>query len=196
MTLRELLEKNRSYRRFDENRRIDRQTLIDLVDSTRLCPSATNDQPLKYMVVSEPEDCARLFPTLIWAIHLADWPGPAEGERPTGYIIILADTTIKEHVDVDPGIVAQSMMLGAVEKGFGGCMFGSIRRERLRREFSIPEHLGIVMVLALGVPAEKVVLETTPAPPGLAKETTYWRDADNVHHVPKRPLEEILIERS
>ena len=193
MTFRELLTKNRSYRRFDESRRIDRQTLVDLVDLTRLCPSAANDQPLKYLVVSEPEECEKLFPVLSWAGYLVNWDGPVEGERPTGYIVILSDTTIKKQVDVDPGIVAQSMLLGAVEKGYGGCMFGSVARERLRNEFSIPEHLGIVLVLAFGVPVETIVLEDTPAPPDSAKETAYWRDAEGVHHVPKRPLKEILI---
>lgn len=193
MTVRELLTKNRSYRRFDESRRIDRQTLVDLVDLTRLCPSAANDQPLKYMVVTDRQECATLFATLSWAGYLTDWPGPAEGERPTGYIVILADTTIKKQVDVDPGIVAQSMLLGAVEKGLGGCMFGSIAREQLRRDFSIPADLGIVLVLALGFPVETVVLEETPAPPDSAKETAYWRDASGIHHVPKRSLEEILL---
>lgn len=193
MSLRELLEKNRSYRRFDESRPVERQTLVELVDLTRLCPSAANDQPLKYMVVSGAEACAKLFPMIYWAGYLIDWPGPAEGERPTGYIIILADTTIKKQFDIDPGIVAQTIMLGAVERGLGGCMFGSVAREKLRREFSIPAHLGILLVLAIGVPVETVVLEKTPAPAGSVKETAYWRDEAGVHHVPKRPLEDILI---
>ncbi len=185
-----LLQKNRSYRRFDQDQPIDRATLVELVELTRRCPSAANRQPLKYAVVCSPESNRRLFPCLSWAGALTDWDGPAEGERPTGYIVILHDQTICKDPSFDPGIAAQSILLAAVERGLGGCMFGSIDRERLRDEFSIPNQDAIPLVVALGVPAETVKLETTLDPASI----DYWRDAEGVHHVPKRPLSEILIQ--
>ena len=190
MNVTELLRRNRSYRRFHEDRPLDRRTLVGLVELTRLCPSSANRQPLKYMLACSPQETARVFPYLRWAGALPDWPGPAEGERPTGYVIILGDKEVTERFSVDPGIVAQSMLLAAVEQGLGGCMVGSIDRDGLRREWGIPERFEILLVVALGRPNETVLLEDAPGPHGL----DYWRDAEGVHHVPKRPLSELLLE--
>ena len=130
-----------------------------------------------------------IFPTLRWAALLKDWPGPAEDERPTAYIIVLGDTQIKNSFACDHGIACQSILLGAAERGIGGCMVGSIDREQLRESLSIPERFEILLVVALGKPKETVVLETT-GPDG---STHYYRDADGAHHVPKRPLDEIIV---
>ena len=189
MNVQDLLTKNRSYRRFRQDQPLNPRTLVELVELTRLCPSAANQQPLKYLVVCSPEDNAKLFGHLRWAGALKDWSGPAEGERPTGYIVILGDTEITGQFSVDPGIVAQSMLLGAVERGLGGCMVGSIDRAGLRNDFAIPERFAISLVLALGVPNETIVLETTETP----DQTDYWRDENDVQHVPKRPITELLV---
>ena len=189
MTLKELLTKNRSYRRFHQDQPLDEQTLVGLVKLTQLCPSAANRQPLKYLISWQPERNAAIFPHLRWAAALAPWPGPAEGERPTGYVIILGDTQVANNFYCDHGIVAQSMLLAAAEQGLGGCMVGSIDRQGLRRTLQIPEHLEILLVLALGRPNETVVLELDQSP----DQVPYWRDAEGIHHVPKRPLAELLV---
>ena len=189
MPIEQLLTKNRSYRRFHQDQPLDEETLVGLVELTRLCPSAANRQPLKYLISWEPERNAAIFPHLRWAAALTDWPGPAEGERPTGYVIILGDTQVAENFYCDHGIVAQSMLLAAAEQGLGGCMVGSIERQGLRRTLRIPDHLEILLVLALGRPKETVVLDMDKTP----DEVPYWRDADGVHHVPKRPLDELLV---
>ncbi|BCW99718.1 MAG: nitroreductase [Armatimonadota bacterium] len=186
--LKDLILKNRSYRRFQQERSVPVQTLRELVELARFSPSAANLQPLKFLLVCSPEACARVFPTLAWAGYLQDWDGPAEGERPSAYIVILGDTRIRAHIDCDHGIAAQSIMLGAVERGLGGCMIGSVDRERLRQELDIPAHFEILLVLALGEPVEKVVLDDVE--PG--GDIRYWRDAFGVHHVPKRPLDELI----
>ncbi len=189
MKIKELLLENRSYRRFHQTP-IEAATLIELVELTRLCPSAANRQPLKYLPACTPEDNAKVFANLRWAGALPDWPGPAESERPTGYIIILGDTEVTDSFSVDSGIVAQSMLLAAVERGLGGCMLGSITRNGLRKAFSIPERFAILLVVALGTPSETVVLEDAKD----SKNLDYWRDTADIHHVPKRPLSELLVE--
>ncbi|HLA84567.1 MAG TPA: nitroreductase family protein [Thermoguttaceae bacterium] len=189
MNLRNLLTRNRSYRRFRADQPIVRRTLVELVELTRLCPSAANRQPLRYLIVHEPADNARVFARLAWARALKGWTGPAENERPAGYIIILGDTRITDQYTVDAGIAAQSILLGAVERGLGGCILGSIDRDGLRRDFHIPEHFGICLVLALGTPGETVVLEDVQSPAA----TDYWRDEQGVHHVPKRTMDELLV---
>ncbi len=188
--LRELVERNRSCRRFRQDERIAPQTLRELVELARLSASAANLQPLKYLLISTPEDCAHVFAHLAWAGYLEDWPGPAEGERPAAYIVILGDTTISPRFHCDHGIAAQSILLGATERGLAGCIIGSIRRDELRATLGIDARYQILLVLALGRPAETIILETV-GPDG---DIRYWRDEQGRHHVPKRPLDEIIVE--
>jgi nitroreductase len=186
----DLIVKNRSYRRFHQESAVDRQTLRELIELARLSPSAANLQPLKYILSCEPEKKALIFPHLAWAGYLKDWPGPAEGERPSAYIIILGDTEVSRSFGCDHGIAAQSILLGAAEKGLGGCIIGTIQRDELRKALDITARYEILLVLALGRPREKVVLEAA----GPAGDIKYWRDAEDVHHVPKRSLDEIILD--
>jgi len=189
--LRELIIKNRSVRRFDQSFQISRKELEELVDLARLSPSAVNLQPLKFYLSWEPGENSQIFPYLIWAVYLKDWPGPAEGERPSAYIIILGDTDLATSFDLDAGIASMSIMLGATERGLGGCIIGSIKREGLRDALSIPERYKILLVLALGKPAEQIRLEEV----GEDGDIRYWRDSESVHHVPKRSLQSIIYHK-
>ena len=187
--LKDLVVKNRSYRRFYQEAPVSLDILKELVDLARLSASAANRQPLKYLLSCDPEKNALIFPCLAWAGYLKDWGGPPEDERPTAYILVLGDKEISQSFGCDHGIAAQSILLGASEKGLGGCIIGSIRRPELSRNLQISEQYNILMVIALGKPKEKVVLETV----GADGDIKYWRDAQGVHHVPKRPLAEIVI---
>jgi nitroreductase len=151
--------------------------------------SGANLQPLKYIVSNDPRKNAEIFSCLAWAGYLKDWPGPREGERPAAYIVVLGDTSISESAGCDHGIAAQTILLGAREKGLGGCMLGSIDRDALRASLNIPAQLKILLVIAIGKPREQVVLETV----GEDNSIRYWRDNDGVHHVPKRKLEDIIV---
>ena len=187
--LEELIVRNRSYRRFDEGHALDEGTLRELVDLARRSASGANLQPLKYLLSWERERNAVIFEHLMWAGYLTDWEGPTESERPSGYIVILGDRRITEHFGCDHGIAAQSILLGATERGFGGCILGSIERTKLGEELGIGAELQILLVIALGKPAETVVLEDVE--PG--GSIHYWRDEQGVHHVPKRTLDELII---
>jgi nitroreductase len=186
----DLIKKTRSYRRFHQDFKIELETLKELVDLARLSAAAGNLQPLKYMLSNNPEKNDTIFQYLGWAGYLKDWPGPGEGERPSAYIIVLGDRQICKSFGCDHGIACQNIMLGAVEKGLGGCMIGSVNRERLRKDLDISDHFEILLVLALGKPKESVVLEEV-GPDGNIK---YWRDSDGVHHVPKRSLNDIIVD--
>ena len=188
MNLKELIFKTRSHRRFDETYRIDAKTMESLIDLARLSPSGANKQPLKYIYYNTVSDCEKVFPYLAWAGYLTDWPGPDRGERPTGYIIILGDRSISDIFGVDHGIASQSIMLGATEAGLGGCIIGSIKREELSNELSIPDNLEILLILALGKPVENVIIDNIKN-----NDVKYWRDSDKNHHVPKRSLAELII---
>ncbi len=187
--IRDLVTASRSYRRFYQEKPVSMETLRELVDLARLSPTGGNKQPLKFVLSADAERNAAIFATLAWAGYLADWPGPPEGERPAAYIVILGDTEISRAFGCDHGIAAQSILLGAVERGLGGCMLGAINRNQLAEALAIPERFEILLVLALGAPKEKVVLE----PVGPEGNIRYYRDADAVHHVPKRSLDEVIV---
>lgn len=186
--LNDLVQKTRSFRRFQQDELIGIDILKSLVNLARLGGSARNIQPLKYMLVNAPVVNAKIFPHLGWAGYLKDWPGPEEGERPTAYIICLLDTRLSNEAECDLGIATQNILLGAAEKGLGGCRIAAFS-PRLKDVLEVEDYLRILMVLALGRPVEKVCLDKSEQ----GGDIKYWRDEDRVHHVPKRLLEEIIV---
>lgn len=187
----DLIKINRSFRRFYQDRTLDLQTLSDLVDLARLSASAANLQPLRYILSVDPRKNSQIFSCLGWAGYLKDWNGPKEGERPSGYIIILNDAEkANDFVGYDCGIASQSILLGAREKGLAGCMIASVKRRQLQSLLDIDARFKILLVIAIGEPKEKVVIETV----GSDNNIRYWRDNEGVHHVPKRRLNEIIID--
>lgn len=191
MQLRDLVLKNRSVRRFRQDQAISLAQLESLVDLARNTASAGNLQPLRYVLCADPAKNAEIFACLGWAAYLKDWPGPSEGERPAAYIVVCHDAAVAPKVDCDHGIASQTILLGAAEAGLAGCMLASVNRNKLAAVLGLSESHPILLVLALGRPAEDVVLEGLPADGSIR----YWRDAAGVHHVPKRGLGEIILGR-
>lgn len=184
------VRKARSTRRFVEDDPIPEALLIELVNLARLVPSGRNDMSLRYRVVSKAAERAQLFEQLHWAGALKDWAGPAEGERPTGYIVI-CDTGTGATTPTDEGIAAQTIFLAACEAGYGACMLHAFNKAQVSEIFNL-EAKGVVplMVIALGTPGESIALEELS---DSANDTNYWRDENSIHHVPKRKLEDILL---
>jgi nitroreductase len=187
----DLVKKTRSFRRFNENLKITMDELKQLVDLGRLSASAANRQPLKYILSCDPATNDKIFPCIGWAAYLKDWKGPEKGERPTAYIVLLGDTSISNEFWCDHGISGQSILLGATEMGLGGCFIGAINKDKLRQELNIAPELTIMLIIALGEPSEKVVIESTTDTKGNIR---YWRDEAGIHHVPKRPLDEVILD--
>lgn len=201
----DMVIKNRSYRRFDESKRISSEQLRELIDIGRLVPSGGNGQPLRYILVHSEEKCAEVFPTLMWAAYLKDWDGPAPGERPVAYIIILSPAG--QNTAYDEGIAGQTILLAAAERGMGGCFIGSVNRAKLAEiipvtngcgvtkgcgvtnGYGVPEGYGIKLVIALGYPKEEIVLEDVSA----GDDIKYYRDHNQVHHVPKIKLDDMIL---
>ncbi|MGE5604944.1 MAG: nitroreductase family protein [Bacteroidota bacterium] len=186
--LKDLVKRNRSYRRFYQEVSVSMEILRELVDLARLSPSAANRQPIKYFLSNTSETNSKIFSCLAWAGYLLEWPGPEEGERPAAYLIMLGDSRLTNNYFCDHGIAAQSILLGAVEKGLGGCIIGTVNRDKLRESLDIPSYFEILQVLAIGKPKETVVID--PLTDGDIK---YWRDPNDVHHVPKRALDDLII---
>ncbi len=189
--MKELILKNRSYRRFQQDRRVEDEVLRELVDLARLSPTGHNRQALRYLLSNQQDMNERIYSCLGWAGYLKDWGGPPPGERPAAYIVMLIDGSVGTALTQDQGFAGQSILLGAVEKGLGGCFFVNIKKQRLAEILELEEKYEIVAVIALGYPKEKVVLE----PMELYGDVKYWRDEEQVHHVPKLALADIIINK-
>ena len=185
----DMVKANRSYRRFCENEEISRENLLKLINLARLSPSGANRQSLRYYISCDKVQNEKVFPSLGWAAYFRDWPGPDPGERPSAYIIMVQDRGYKMVSAIDPGIAAQSILLGAVEMELGGCMIANIDKLNLQAALKIPEHLEILLVIAIGKPKEEVMIDEV-APDG---DIRYWRDEKLVHHVPKRKMSDIVL---
>lgn len=190
MNLRELIVRARSYRRFQEDRAVPAQTLVDIVDALRFVPSSVNLQPLRYAVTVSRDVNAKIFPHLAWARRLKDWKGPGPGERPSAYVVIGGDVD-NTHLVVDLGIACQTLFLGLAEAGLAGCMIGNLDAKAVHDIVGFPDNIKVLQVMAVGYPGETVVIDEMRPGDG----TDYYRDADDAHHVPKRRLEEVLLKR-
>ncbi len=186
--LKDLVLKNRSYRRFYQNELIEKDQLRQWIDLARLGASCRNAQSLRYVTVSNQNLCKQVFENLAWAGYLSDWVGPIEGEQPVAYVIMLNDERLSKNYFCDDGIAVQNLMLAAVEDGFGGCILRAFKEKNIRELLNISEDYSIIQVVALGKPNEEIVIEEMKD-----ENIKYWRDENGVHHVPKRKLDDLVI---
>ena len=188
----DLILKNRSYRGYDESRLVSREELLDFVDCARLSASSVNRQPFKYYLACTKGACEKIQPLTGWARALPEKGLPYPGHRPTAFIVICQETEWDADLTryrTDVGIAAQSMLFCAVEKGLGGIMIGNFSPAKISEALALPEHIVPLLIVAFGKPDETVVL--TEAAPG--ENLKYYRDENDVHYVPKRRLEDIVI---
>ena len=190
--IKELAMKSRSYRGYDNTRKITREELEELVDCARYAPSSVNRQPMKFFLACEEEDLRKIQPLTGWARALPDMRLPHPGKEPTGFIVICQETEWDPDLSRylrDVGALAQTMLLAAAERGLGGIMIGNFSPKRISQALSLPEHIVPMLIIALGKPDETVVL--TEAWNG--EDLRYYRDENDVHYVPKRKLEDIIL---
>lgn len=185
-----LIQNNRTFRRFDETIKIERLQIERWLSVVRYTSSLRNIQPLKYIIVTDPEVCNQITANARWAGYLTEWAGPAEGERPTAYLIQLLDTDIASSARFDEGIQIEAITLMAVSDGYGACILRAFSTAEFARMFDLPNNLFPNCIIALGKPLEEVVIEEAQSP----ADVKYWRDENGVHHVPKRPIHELIVE--
>ena len=188
----DLVKKNRSYRGYNHARKVTKEELLSLADCARLTASSINIQPLKYYLAWEEEEVARIQSLTAWARALPQIKLPHPGMEPTGFIVICQDTNIfssMQRFQKDVGIAAQTILLAAAETGLGGCMIGNFNPEKVRTELELPENIVPLLIVAIGEPAEEIVLTDV----GEDGNTNYYRDENDVHYVPKRSLEDVII---
>jgi nitroreductase len=188
-SFKDLVKENRSCRRFNNSHKIDIQTLKELVDLARHTASAANKQPLKYILSTDERKNEEIFSCLGWAAYLTEWKGPEKKEQPSAYIVVMGDRTVADKFWCDHGIAAQTILLGARDQGLAGCMFGSININKLKEFLNIEEHFEVKLVIALGKPAETIKIDDVNE----EGDIKYFRDENQVHHVPKRKLSDLIV---
>lgn len=190
--IRDLAMKSRSYRGYDESRKVTREELISMVECARLAPSSVNMQPLRYYLACDEETVNKIQLLTGWARALPQLNLPHPGKRPTAFIVICQDlerNQALERFQKDVGIVAQTILLAATEMGLGGIMIGNYNPDKVREALELPETLRPMLIVAIGKPDEEIIL-TEIGPDG---SLNYYRDENDVHYVPKRRLEDLLI---
>ncbi len=188
MSVYDLIRKRRTVRRFAQ-KPVALETLKQIVDAGRLAPSASNLQPLEFMILEKTRAVQYVFERTRWAGYLPPDQGkPAADQAPVAFILILVNKKIRaEGYGADVGAAAENMILTALEQGVAACWIGSIiDRADIKSELAIPEHCELDSLLALGYPAEDPVAEP------LDDSVKYYRDEQGRLHVPKRTLAAVL----
>lgn len=181
----EAILSRRSIRRFQE-KTIPIKLLKKFVNAARLAPSAANLQPLEYFIVTEKKLCSKVFETIGWAAYIKPKWTPSEEERPTAYIVNLIKDPNNKWSLRDVSLASENIVLAAEEEGIGSCIICKIDKDKLQEILNIPKDMIVDSLIALGYKAEKSVVEDFNG------SIKYWRDENEVLHVPKRRLEDIL----
>ena len=175
----------RSIRRFKQES-IDIEVLKKFINAGRLAPSAANLQPLEYFIVNEKKLCSKIFETLSWAGYIKPKWTPSVEERATAYIIVLVTDVNNKYYSRDASLATENMILAAEEENIGSCILCKINRDKIREVLKIPNNIEVDSVIALGYKAEQPVVED------LKESVKYWRDKNEILHVPKRKLENVI----
>lgn len=188
MNFRELVKLNRTCRRYDRSKPISRQDLVDLVDLVRYAPCGKNKQALRFFLSADEETNAKIFANIFWAGFLKDWDGPVEGERPGGYILVFDENDGRAMTE-DIGIAGQTIALGARAEGKAVCIFKAYKEKEIKEALGLDDNLNLLLVVSVGYPLEEVVIDNIR----LGEDSKYYRDKDQVHHVPKILTEDLII---
>ena len=187
-----LLKKDRTIRRFDETKKIDKSLLQNIVENLRFCHCARNQQGIVYKIVAEQQTNKKIFPLLKWAGYLNNWDGPQPGEHPTAYIIMGIHNQRANANDkwifTDIGICVEALSLLLAEKELGSCIIAAFDKPKLTEILEIPEYIDIQLVVAIGKPAE--IVETIDIEDN--QSVKYYRQGEK-HFVPKRKIEDIIF---
>jgi nitroreductase len=176
----------RTIRRFQQ-KLIDSALLERIVNAGRLAPSGGNCQPVEFILVTESALSQQVFATTAWAGGVAPRRTPKPGQEPTAWVIILLNSKRGPvSAKADAAAAIENMILTALEAGLGSCWIGSVKRDELAKILNVPEHCAIDSVVALGFPDESPLAEDTD------DDIAYYLDDDDVLHVPKRKLKDVL----
>lgn len=180
-----LLQRNRSYRGYDNKFVVRNDQLRSIIETATLCPSARNQQVLRFRPVLS-DEADKVLKHIRLGGALPELHLPFEGSEPRAFVVICSTVEESKYVDIDLGIVAQTMLLRATELGLGGICIGAFDHAEIREALQLPYEP--LLVLAIGRPDERIELE--PCHEG--DSLTYYREG-GVHYVPKICVDDLII---
>lgn len=184
-TLNKLLRRNRSYRGYDTSFEVRADQLRRIIETATLCPSARNQQVLRFRPVLRNES-DKVLKHIRLGGALPELHLPFPGTEPQAFIVICSTVEESKYVDIDLGIVAQTMLLQATELGLGGICIGAFDHAEIKEVLNLPYEP--VLVIAFGRPAEHIELVECSEGDSL----TYYRK-DGIHYVPKIRVDDLII---
>ena len=190
MNLEKLLEWRRSYRKFDEERKLAKEDIDGILSSIKFASCANNRQFLRFISVESKEKVLEIFDNTRWAASIPNDAGrPKEGERPVYFIAILSDKEKKLKFDgVDQGLVISNLTLAAAERGIGSCIIGSVLDDKMREILSYDERYTCSLVVAFGYPK----IDSSIKEIDLGEDQSYYLDENGNYVVPKYKLDDIV----
>ena len=161
MKFRELQEKRESCRVYSD-KPVSRDTLTQLVDVARLCPSGCNAQPWRFIIVDEAEARKRL----LGALDDEGLNGCPWGDRVPAFIVLCEDEAhlmpgVGEHygsqhfAQMDLGMAAMALCYEAADRGLGTCIIGTFHQEKMKEAFGIPAERTVRLLITVGYPAKE-----------------------------------------
>ena len=182
-----IMEKNRSYRGYDQSFVVKRDMLERIVAVNTKIASAKNQQVLRFKLVTKETGADIISQNMKLGGLLPELHLPFPGTEPEAFIIICTTVPENKFVDIDLGIAAQSMLLKATEMGLNGIMIGAFNKAKITEAFNLPYEP--LLILAIGKGKETIKLQPVDAGEKLA----YYRDENGVQFVPKIRWEELIV---
>ena len=152
----ELATKRFSVRNF-EQRTVEKEKLVYVLEAARMAPSAVNFQPWKFIVVTKPE-----LLESVQTVYHRQWLATAP-------VIIIAlgnhnkgwrrKSDDKDYTEIDVAIAIDHLTLAATEQGLGTCWICNFDVEKCSRLLNIPDHLEPIALIPVGYPVAQADLK-------------------------------------
>ena len=175
----ESIFERRSVRQFIENKQVEKDKIIKLLETAMAAPSACNLQPWEFIVVSDKEELSQLItltfngkynPPLAMIICANTKNIPWEGN---GWMI-------------DCSAAVENMLIAATAMGLGSVWIGAYHEEELRKLFNIPQNIKIMNIVYFGYPAAD---ENLPSGTRYTEDAVFWGKYDPNRNRAMRTIE-------
>jgi nitroreductase len=150
MNVIDAIKVRRSIRAY-QDRQIEEEKLLAVLEAGRLAPSARNLQDWKFIIVRDKEKRQSLSVAATGQSFVAQAPVViAACGTETEYIMTCGQHTYP----IDVAIAIDHMSLEALEQGLGTCWIGAFHEDQVKEILGVPNKIRVVVMLALGYPAE------------------------------------------
>ena len=154
-----IIEQRRSIRKY-QDKPVEKEKILKIIDAARLAPSASNGQPWRFIAVTEKQTISNMATEALGFIN--KWAknapciivGCSVKKNILTHYIGEALSGIKYHL-LDVGIAMEHIVLTAEEIGLSTCWMGWFNERKLKKLLNIPLSWRIVSLLSVGYAVKK-----------------------------------------